>query len=101
MTPSAPFSAISSVESRVADAIQYLDATPGASIRKVAEEFGVSRQRLSRQLEGIPSKSGRPAANTKLSREEEADICRYIDRLGQASFAVRPEFITDAANHIL
>ena len=46
-------------------------------------------------------KKGRPAANTKLSREEETAICHYIDRLDRINLAVRPQFITDAANYIL
>jgi hypothetical protein len=52
-------------------------------------------------MKGITSKTGHPGYNTKLSSEEEVAICRYIDRLDNCNFAVRVEFITDAANYIL
>lgn len=89
------------MESRIQDALQYLEQFPATKIATVAREFGVPRGRLLRRLEGRPPKKGRPAANTKLSASEERALCNYIDRLDRINLAVRPEFVTDAANCIL
>ncbi|KID81501.1 transposase, partial [Metarhizium majus ARSEF 297] len=91
----------SEVELRVNEALEYIDANPGAKIRAVARKFDVPRGRLQRRGNGVPARKGHPARNTKLSREEEVALCNYIDRLEKANFAVRAEFITDAANYIL
>ena len=89
------------MESRIQEALTYLEQFPAAKIATVAREFGVPRGRLLRRLDGKPPKKGRPAANTKLSIAEERALCHYIDRLDKINLAVRPEFVTDAANHIL
>ncbi|OAQ58169.1 DDE superfamily endonuclease [Pochonia chlamydosporia 170] len=89
------------MEARIQEAVRYVDDFPDAKVAKVAREFGVPRNRLRYRLQGRPPKIGRPAVNLKLSRPEEAALCRYIDRLDNINLAVRPEFITDAANHIL
>ena len=91
----------SDTEKRVQDALEYIEDNPAAKIAVVAREFGVTRQRLQRRMQGVPAREGHPAANTKLTREQEVALCRYIDRLDSMNLAVRPEFITDAANHIL
>jgi hypothetical protein len=44
---------------------------------------------------------GHAGVNLKLTEPEEKALCRYIDRLDHLNLAVRPEFITDAANAIL
>ncbi|KAM4067405.1 Tc5 transposase DNA-binding domain-containing protein [Hirsutella rhossiliensis] len=89
------------MESRIGEALQYLNDVPGAKVASVARAFGVPRSRLRYRLEGRQPKAGRPAANLKESRPEEAALCRYIDRLDHMNLAVRPEFVTDAANNIL
>ncbi|KHN98366.1 transposase [Metarhizium album ARSEF 1941] len=91
----------SDVELRVNEALEYIEENPGAKIRSVAKKFNVPRSRLQRRANGVPARKGHPARNTMLSREEEVALCNYIDRLDKANFAVRPEFITDAANYIL
>ena len=96
MTPKTPNSAQSTVEIRVNQALQYIKENPDAKFAKVARDF-----RPQRRFNGIPAKTGRQVVNNKLSPEEEIAICRYIDCLDNAIFAVRPEFIKDAANHIL
>ncbi|CCE34479.1 uncharacterized protein CPUR_08411 [Claviceps purpurea 20.1] len=42
-----------------------------------------------------------PSVKTKLTREEEVALCRYIEQLDLAHLGLRPETITDAANYIL
>ena len=89
------------MESRIQEAVNHIRRFPDAKIATVAKEFGVPRNRLRYRLEGQSPKNGQPAANTKLSRAEESALCRYIDRLDRINLAVRPEFVTDAANYIL
>jgi hypothetical protein len=101
MPPPTPSKPLSAIEVRVQEALLYLDQHPKAKVAKVARDFDVPRGRLRRRREGVPTKSSRPTFNTKLTREEEVAICRYIDRLDSINFAVHAEFITDAANNLL
>ena len=89
------------MEARIQEALEYMADFPEAKLATVAREFGVPRSRLRYRREGRPPKAGQPAANTKLSGPEEMALCRYIDRLDNINLAVRPEFVTDAANAIL
>jgi hypothetical protein len=89
------------MESRIQDALNYIAKNPGAKVATVAREFDVPRSRLRRRQSGIGPETSRPPTNTKLSAPEEVALCRYIDRLDGINLAVRPAFVTDAANHIL
>jgi DDE superfamily endonuclease/Tc5 transposase-like DNA-binding protein len=89
------------MESRIQEALRYIDNFPDAKTAMVAREFGVPYGRLRYRREGRPPKAGQPAANTKLTGPEEKAVCRYIDRLDRINLAVRAEFVTDAANTIL
>jgi hypothetical protein len=89
------------MESRIQEALRYIDDFPDAKTGTVAREFGIPYGRLRYRREGRPPKAGQPAANTKLTEPEEKAICRYIDRLDRINLAVRAEFVTDAANTIL
>jgi hypothetical protein len=89
------------MESRIQEALQYLEENPDAKVATVAREFGVPRTRLRRRLQGVGPLDSRPPTNTRLTDPEEAALCRYVDRLDRINLAVRPAFITDAANHIL
>ena len=89
------------MESRIQEAIQYLNDFPTVKVAAVAREFQIPRLRLARRLNGIPPKKGRPASNTKFSVPKEKALCRYIDRLDNINLAIRANFVTDAANYIL
>jgi hypothetical protein len=89
------------MESRIAEALQYLHDFPDAKLAAVAREFGISRSTLQDRRNGSKSRKGRTATHSKLSQPEETAICRYIDRLDRINLAVRAEFVTDAANSIL
>jgi Tc5 transposase-like DNA-binding protein len=89
------------MESRIQDAIEYLRQRPGSPVARVARRFQVPRNRLRYRLEGRPPKAGRKGLHYLLSGPEEKALCRYIDRLEKVNLAVRPVFVTDAANAIL
>jgi hypothetical protein len=89
------------IEARIQDAINYLSQNPGAKVAQVAKQFGVPRNRLHFRLKGGKPKTELKPVNKKLSEPEEQAICDYIDGLDRINFAVRAEFVTDAANYIL
>lgn len=89
------------VEIRTQRALEYLEATPDAKVAAVARQFDVPRLRLTRRSQGIGPRKGMSSVKTKLTREEEVALCRYIEQLDLARLGVRPETITDAANYIL
>jgi Tc5 transposase DNA-binding domain len=89
------------MEARVQEAVDYITANPGLPMTKVAKHFDVPYDRLRNRRLGLQPRKGIPATNTKLSIAEEKALCLYIDRLDYINLAVRPEFVTDAANSIL
>jgi hypothetical protein len=78
------------MESRIQGAIEHLVRYPKAPVARLAREFGVSRHRLQNRLEGVPPKMGHAGINLKLT-----------ELIVHLNLAVRPKFITDAANAIL
>lgn len=68
---------------------------------RVAREHGLERSQLQSRLEGHGPTKRREPPHKRLSDPEEVVICRHIDRLDALNMAVRPEFITEAANRIL
>jgi hypothetical protein len=89
------------MEQRIREACKYIENFPDAKIATVARDFEVPRSTLRDRLNGCRSKKGRPGINTKLTKEEEIAICRYINRLDKINLAVRPEFIADAARSLI
>lgn len=89
------------MESRIQEAIEHIEQYPGTPVAGVAREFNVPRRRLQNRLEGIPPKMGYVGVNLGLTRPDGKAICHYIDPLDNLNLAVRPEFITDAADDIL
>lgn len=68
---------------------------------RVAREHGLERSQLQSRLEGHGPTKGREPPHKRLGDPEEVMICQHIDRLDALNMAVRPEFITEAANRIL
>lgn len=89
------------VESRVQDAIVFMEDNPNAPVRTVAKDFNISRGKLRSRLNGHFGPNQESSFNTKLTAQEEKGLCRYIDRLDRINLQVRREFIVDAANAIL
>src|SRR5207248_7326359 len=81
------------MESRIQEALRYIDDFPDAKIATMARESGVPRSRLRHRREGRPPRAGIPATNTKLAEPEEKALRRYIDRLDRINLAVSAEFL--------
>jgi hypothetical protein len=92
---------LATMEQRIREAREYIENFPDAKVATVARDFEVPRSTLRHRLNGCHSKKGRPGINTKLTKEEEIAICRYIDRLDKINLAVRSEFIADDARSII
>lgn len=88
-------------ENKIQEALSFIDENPRAKLQAVAREFGVPHDQLRNRYIGRQSRLGRTPTNIKLSRPEEATLCRYIDRLEALNLSVHVEFIRDAANTIL
>lgn len=82
-------------------AIQYHYDNPEVGISKVAADFNVKRSTLRYRLSSDFQGEYRIAHNKRLIEEEEVAICAYIDRLESVNLAVRPEFVTEAANALI
>ncbi|KAK4176134.1 hypothetical protein QBC36DRAFT_164298, partial [Triangularia setosa] len=66
-----------------------------------AREHGLECSQLRSRLEGHGPAKGREPPHKRLSDPEEIATCRYIDHHDAPNLAVRPEFITEAADWIL
>ena len=91
----------SEIESRIREALDALSKRDKPNIAAAAREFRVPEQRLRARWNGRVSKQERPAANRKLSEDQELAVCQYIDRLDSIGTAVRTTTITTFANSIL
>jgi len=89
------------MESRVAEAMEFISENPKAKPTRVAQKYSISRKVLANRIMKKPPRGTSPATNKLLSDPEEAAICRYIDRLDAINLAVKPEFVEDAANAVL
>ena len=74
---------------------------PTVKVAAVAREFQIPRLRLTRRLNGIPLKKGRPVSNTKFLIPKKKVLYRYINRLDNINLTVRANFVTDVINYIL
>jgi Tc5 transposase DNA-binding domain len=66
-----------------------------------ARELGVHKDRLHRRLKGVGPRTGRIAANRKLSAVQEASLMRYILSLDEIGLSIRYDQISSVANAIL
>ena len=91
----------SQIESRIQEALIALSERDRPNIAAAAREFRVPEQRLRARSIGCLSKQERPAANKKLSEDQELAVCQYLDRLDTIGTAARMIMITNCANSIL
>ena len=91
----------SEIESRIQEALDALSKRDKPNIAAAAREFRVPEQRLRARWKGRLSKQARPAANRKLSEDQELAVCQYLDRLDTIGTAVRLTTITSFANSVL
>ncbi|KAJ3479083.1 hypothetical protein NLG97_g8409 [Lecanicillium saksenae] len=89
------------LEEDLCKAVEERNKNPEKKIADLVKEFKVPRSTLVRRLQGSKSAKGRRASNKLLEDVEEKAICTYVDHLDRLNLAVRPEFITHAANSIL
>ena len=89
------------IESRINEALGALSERDRPNISADAREFRVPEQRLRARCKGRLSRQERPAANRKLSEDQELTVCQYLDRLDMIGTSARMTMITSCANSIL
>ena len=89
------------VEERLREALSYKRAHPKASLRFLAGQFKVDKNRIHRRLKGQNSRSTRPPTNQKLDKDQDLALCWYIESLYRISVSLRYKAIAQAVNQIL
>lgn len=88
-------------EQRIEQAMEALNHGDFTKITDAARRFDVPYQRLRARLNGRKSRSQRLPTNLKLTPEEDAGLCQYLDRLDDLGLPPRPLHIAAAAKLIL
>ena len=89
------------VEERLREALSYKRAHPKASLRFLAGQFKVDKNRIHRWLKGQNSRSTRPPTNQKFDKDQDLALCWYIKSLYQIGVSLCYKAIAQAANQIL
>ena len=71
------------------------------NIRAVAEANKVGYRKLLNRVNGVSSKIGRKPTNRKLSDDQDAILCRYINRLSEYNLFPTRSIIRNVANNLL
>ena len=91
------------IEARIQAALTFLDTTQDddPDLPALAKSYEIPLRRLQARWQGRQSKQDRPAANRKLSEDQEAAVCQYLDRLDMLGTSARLQMVTGCANTIL
>ena len=89
------------IEARIEAACERLSELDKPNIAAMAREFRVPDSRLRARWNGVQPKTQRPAANKRLSDEEELAVCLYLKRLDNIGTSARLPMLTGCANAIL
>ena len=93
----------SNIEIRIQAAITFIENGQNAypNIAAIARTYEVPITRLRARLQGRPSRQEWPAANYRLSEDQELAVCQYLDRLDAIGTSARLQMVTSTANTIL
>ena len=91
----------SEIESRIKVALEALSERDRPNVSAAARQFRVPEQRLRARYKGRLSRQERPAANRKLSEDQELAVCQFLDQLNTIGTSARMTTITSCANSIL
>jgi hypothetical protein len=91
------------VEARIQSVITFLHTTgeDAPNLSALAKQYELPYYRLRARWQGRQSKQERPAANRNLSDDQEAAVCRYLDRLDTVGTSARIQMVSGCANRIL
>ncbi|RFU31685.1 hypothetical protein B7463_g4640, partial [Scytalidium lignicola] len=88
-------------ESRIAEAIEYIQLNPHAKIAPIARSFNVPYQKLRARLIGRNPSSSRGGHNKKLSEPQETALKDYMMLLYHSGTPGTIEVLIQAANRLL
>lgn len=91
------------VENRLNDALRFKAEHPEMSYRFLEKQFKVSKDKIrSRYMNKHGSRYGRPRPdNSRLSREEDKDLCHYLEHLVRFRIPLTYRRVSTAAIHIM
>jgi hypothetical protein len=89
------------IEDRLQQAIIAIRRGELTKITQAAAAFDVPYQRLRARFLGRPSRSERYPTNLRLTKEEDAGLCQYLDRLDDLGISTRKGGVAATANLLL
>ncbi|ERF71629.1 hypothetical protein EPUS_00618 [Endocarpon pusillum Z07020] len=89
------------VELAVQDILAAREEGEHLTITEKAQEYDVSRFRISRRLRGIGPRMGRKPKNNRLSEVQEQALLRYILSLDEIGHSIHYDQISKVANNML
>ena len=89
------------IETRINDALEFMQRVEGATIAEAARECDVPYSRLRARVAGRQTRSGRPKNNQRLTSDQEEALNIYLRRLDQIGLCARLPFVHNAVNSIL
>jgi len=89
------------IESDIQEAIRAIQNRDFPSIASTARHFNVPYSRLRKRLAGRKPKTQRIKTNLRLTADQDAGLCQYLDRLDELGLSARPRHVEAAANLIL
>ena len=99
--PQQPNMTHKSDESQIILAIQALESDPKLRLRVAARIYSVDHRKLSRRIQGTPSRRDIMANLRKLTNLEESVLVQYILDLATKGFPPRMSVVEDMANRLL
>ena len=91
------------IEARIQAALKFLHTTQedDPDLSPFAKSYEIPVRRLQASCEDCQSEQEWPAANRKLSEDQEIGVCQYLDRLDVVGTSARLQMVTGCANSIL
>ena len=91
------------IEARIQAALTFISTTQNdyPNLASLAKSYEIRLERLRAHWQGRQSKLDRPGANRKLSEDQEAVVCQYLDRLDMLGTSARLQMVSSCANAIL
>ena len=101
--PSQRVEAYVDIEARIQAALTFISTTQDdyPNLASLAKSYEIPLERLRARWQGRQSKLDRPGANRKLSEDQEAAVCQYLDRLDMLGTSARLQMVSSCANAIL
>lgn len=91
------------IEARIQAALTFLNTTgeDTPNLSAIAKRYEIPYHGFRARWQGRPSKQGRSSASKKLSDDQEAAVCQYLDRPDTVGTSARIQMVSGCANTII